>query len=753
MKKSTKRALSILLICAMLLALLPAVAFAADEVDTEIQTSIMERVRAAVETAVMQIGAETFDIGIQPLGTVTATGTVWGGAPWRLYSDGTVIVSSGVINNPTTFGPHPWGGHRGQINQIIFQGTQTLGPNLSNLFGGSTGNATHLGNLTAIVGMENWDTRNVTRMGAMFGSTLSLASLDLSNWDTSNVTHMSGMFSRTRNLTCVGDISNWNTGNVTTMNDMFNYAESLTSLDLSRWDTSNVFNMDSMFFRAHRLTSVGDLSNWDTSSATTMVMMFEQAHSLTSVGDLSNWDTSNVTRMTGLFARTSALTSLNLSGWDTRNANTMGWMFTQNSTALGIRELTLGPNFRFLNGSSMDSIDVRSGVRLPAVPNNEIFTGYWQNVGSGTVDNPLGDHVLTSVQLMGTTNPAIIANTWVWQPRNPAVPAVHVGAQVEAMVAGQAGTVTFPVTTTNIVDGNYAVTVANLPTGVTVQGQVTITNGSGILTLAGNTTIVANVHNNLALTLSGTTSSAFTLTIDTQPTPTVTVGGQVGTMTAGQMGTVTFPVTTTNIANGSYTVTVANLPTGVTVQGQVTIAGGTGTLTLAGNTNTLAGVHGNLALTLSSAVSNEFAVTIGTAQADRIIQLNRSGVETPLVPQAVGYVRAPRFSTIVQNVSTTATGGLTVTISGPNASAFEITHISSAAAIGRYQRLPSSASTLAIPSLAVGNAANLQASRRFMVQPVAGLLAGTYQARITVSVDSDLTGQFDEYFDVVFVVQ
>nr|AGS51697.1 hypothetical protein [uncultured bacterium contig00032] len=67
---------------------------------------------------------------------------------------------------------------------------------------------------------------------------------------------------------------------------------------------------------------------------------------------------------------------------------------------------------------------------------------------------------------------------------------------------------------------------------------------------------------------------------------TVSVGAQSGTLNAGTAGTVTFPVTTANIANGNYAVSVANLPTGVSVQGQVAINGNAGTLTLAGNTST-----------------------------------------------------------------------------------------------------------------------------------------------------------------------
>ena len=93
-------------------------------------------------------------------------------------------------------------------------------------------------------------------------------------------------------------------------------------------------------------------------------------------------------------------------------------------------------------------------------------------------------------------------------------PTVVVGSQIGPMIEGVAGTVTFPVTTTNIANGTYTVSVANLPTGVTVQGQVTINNGSGILTLAGDTTTLAGVTNTLVLTLGGATSNMFTLTIN-----------------------------------------------------------------------------------------------------------------------------------------------------------------------------------------------------------------------------------------------
>jgi hypothetical protein len=192
---------------------------------------------------------------------------------------------------------------------------------------------------------------------------------------------------------------------------------------------------------------------------------------------------------------------------------------------------------------------------------------------------------------------------------------VSVGEQSGTLVAGTVGTVTFPVTTTNIAAGTYPATVgsAGLPAGVSVQGQGQVTiaaNGRGTLTLAGTAATAANstAHR---LTVDGATSAAqFTLTI-AAANKTVSVGAQSGTLIAGTAGTVTFPVTTTNIAAGTYPATVTNRPTGVSVQGNVTInSGGTGTLVLSGTASTVAGTTSSLRLTIDGILSAAFSITI-----------------------------------------------------------------------------------------------------------------------------------------------
>ena len=311
--------------------------------------------------------------------TVVATGAFpngWPcgtlGAPWRLYSDGTLIVDSGHIIG----GILPWFGHRNSIFRIVFTGPIAVGNSLNGLF-------SSMSNITLIEGLSYFDTSNVTDMSWMFNGTSSLTSLDLSSWDTSNVTNMMSMFNGASGLTSL-DLSHFDTGNVTSMESMFMDANSLTSLDLSNWNTSNVIDMSQMFLflgfgTSSSLTNL-DLSGWDTSNVTNMSSMFSGASGLTSL-DLSHFDTSNVTNMMQMFSRASGLTSLNLSGWDTSSVETMARMFTWTPA---FRQLTLSENFQF--------VDCMLGNADLSVLTTANFTGKWQNVGTGTVANPLGTY-------------------------------------------------------------------------------------------------------------------------------------------------------------------------------------------------------------------------------------------------------------------------------------------------------------------------------------------------------------------------
>ena len=332
--------------------------------------------------------------------TIIAQGTLGtGGAPWTLLENGTVTVGGGrIMSDFLTV--TPWMNYRTQITKIIFTQPITVENILVALF-------FSLSSLETIEGLEYLDTSNATHMGLMFWDTQSLTSLDLSNFNTSNVVDMQSMFFGTHSLTSL-DLSSFDTSNVTMMQGMFSGARSLTSLDLSNFDTSNVTMMTGMFMDTHSLTSL-DVSSFNTSKVPSMHSMFRGARSLTSL-DLSNFDTRNfeINGMNQMFEGASSLRYLNLSSFDnSHHVNPRMPMSLMFSGTTNLRHITLGANFRF-SGSP----------QLPSVPTNSTYTGRWQNIGTGTAGNPLGQFVLASHQLVSTFNGATMADTFVWQPVN-----------------------------------------------------------------------------------------------------------------------------------------------------------------------------------------------------------------------------------------------------------------------------------------------------------------------------------------------
>ena len=150
----------------------------------------------------------------------------------------------------------------------------------------------YLSNMTAIEGLENLNTSNVTDMSFMFNGCKSLTSLDLSSFNTAKVTDMSGMFSDCSSLTSL-DLNPLNTSNVTDMSFMFNGCSALTSLDLSPLNTSNVTDMRGMFFFCDDLPSL-DLSSFNTDKVTSMRNMFSGCENLTTIICDDDWSKSSV---------------------------------------------------------------------------------------------------------------------------------------------------------------------------------------------------------------------------------------------------------------------------------------------------------------------------------------------------------------------------------------------------------------------------------------------------------------------------
>ena len=173
---------------------------------------------------------------------------------------------------------------------------------------------------------DNFDTSQVTNMGAMFKNCSSLTSLDVSKFDTSKVTDMSSMFYGCKSLTSL-DVSKFDTSKVTNMSSMFMMCSSLTSLDVSKFDTSKVTNMSVMFNGCKSLTSL-DVSKFDTSQVTNMMRMFYECSKLSKIyvskydeETGKGWTTKNVTDSSNMFSGATKLVGGNGTKFNSSNVD------------------------------------------------------------------------------------------------------------------------------------------------------------------------------------------------------------------------------------------------------------------------------------------------------------------------------------------------------------------------------------------------------------------------------------------------
>ena len=208
----------------------------------------------------------------------------------------------------------------------------------------------------------------------------------------------------------------------------------------------------SLFSNLENVTTINGLEYFDTSGVMAVDRMFYGARNLTEL-DVSGWDTSSVISMQSMFSGASNLTELDLLSWDTRRVANMMHMFFETSS---LRILTLGENFIFVGNfnsreihqaDSPNSIQLELGSidhshegeilfinnpLLPEISQTDKFTGYWQNVGSGSINQPLGEHTLTSTELM---NHIPVPDTYVWQRQDAEVEDVVLISTSEELAA------------------------------------------------------------------------------------------------------------------------------------------------------------------------------------------------------------------------------------------------------------------------------------------------------------------------------
>lgn len=119
--------------------------------------------------------------------------------------------------------------------------------------------------------------------------------------------------------------------------------------------------------------------------------------------------------MNSVFTGTTALKTLDLTSFDTSEVPYIGGSGVENlnlssfttTTANNLSQLTLGTTLHF-NGSDLPNIDA-----------TRAYSGYWQNVGKSSVEEPVGSNVWTSAELMANYNGSQNADTYVWQNAEP----------------------------------------------------------------------------------------------------------------------------------------------------------------------------------------------------------------------------------------------------------------------------------------------------------------------------------------------
>jgi len=144
------------------------------------------------------------------------------------------------------------------------------------------------------------------------------------------------------------------------------------------------------------------------------------------------------------------------------------------------------------------------------------------------------------------------------------------------------------------------------------------------------------------------------------PLPTVTVGAQSGTIVEGAGGTAIFPITTDNLAAGSYNVSVGGIPANVNATSPITITssgatGGTGTLTLTGTAGVVE-ASPSLTLTLTSPTTSATATSaafILEIDAPAIITNFTTTISIPAVTGA-GATQSPITGTLANPAAVSA---------------------------------------------------------------------------------------------------
>lgn len=128
-------------------------------------------------------------------------------------------------------------------------------------------------NTTSIENLEYLDTSNVKDMSFMFRQLENITSIDVSSLNVSKVTNMMDLFGYDYKLQTIIGLENWDTSNVSVMRGVFYKNKSLESVNLSNFKTNNAISIAVMFYECLKLSTI-DLSNFNIDKVVDTEKMF-----------------------------------------------------------------------------------------------------------------------------------------------------------------------------------------------------------------------------------------------------------------------------------------------------------------------------------------------------------------------------------------------------------------------------------------------------------------------------------------------
>jgi len=215
------------------------------------------------------------------------------------------------------------------------------------------------------------------------------------------------LFRQFRNVTAYKSLNQLDTSQTTNLSGMFavdSFDGQVTSLDVSGFDTSQVTTLDWLFYGQSQLSQV-DVSHFDTSQVKTMTSLFNGDQALTTV-NFAAGTFANLSSAMFTFG-SSGIQTIKLPKFAPPTSFGSSYMF---SNASNLSELTLGPATLFKGTSTA----------LRNAKADDQYTGLWQAVADGTVQNPLGEKFArgddgTAQYVAGADRPTTV-ETYVWEP-------------------------------------------------------------------------------------------------------------------------------------------------------------------------------------------------------------------------------------------------------------------------------------------------------------------------------------------------